>query len=193
MHDGCRNIAVEAGWRLKALLRTRRFHSSAALVPLYKSQILSFIESRTIGIHHAAPSALKCIDRIQERFLRAIGISSQETIVEYRLAPLSCRRVVAILGFSYRIAHGLAPQCLCDLFPKAAVRRVCSSTRGSGVRHDLQLKEMIALEGAHRCVSPLCFRFGNNVEYAASARCEGSIREDMSARHSARFGPGSQI
>ena len=34
MHDAARNIAVESGWRLKTLLRTRQFHSTADLVRL---------------------------------------------------------------------------------------------------------------------------------------------------------------
>ena len=48
MHNAARNVAVEAGWRLKTLLRTRRFHTKSELIKLYKSQILSLIESRTV-------------------------------------------------------------------------------------------------------------------------------------------------
>ena len=46
MHDACRELAVEAGWRLKALLRCRKHHSKGEMFRLYKAQILSFIESR---------------------------------------------------------------------------------------------------------------------------------------------------
>ena len=98
MHDAARNVAVEAGWRLKTLLRTRRFHTKSELIRLYKSQILSFIESRTVGIHHAAPSVPACVDRVQKHFLREIQVTCIEALVEWRLAPLGCRRTMAMLG-----------------------------------------------------------------------------------------------
>ena len=48
-------IAREAGWRLKAILRPRRFFDRRELVNLYKSQILSYIEAGKSAIYHAAP------------------------------------------------------------------------------------------------------------------------------------------
>ena len=54
MHDACRELAVEAGWRLKSLIRSRKFHATKEMFRLYKAQILSFIESRTAGIHWLA-------------------------------------------------------------------------------------------------------------------------------------------
>ena len=49
MHEGARAIAVEAGWRLQAALRPGRFFSAPEVVRLYKSLVLSFIESGTPG------------------------------------------------------------------------------------------------------------------------------------------------
>ena len=64
MHEAVNEVAAEAGWRLKSLLRTRKFHILAEMPRLYKAHILSFVESRTAGLHHAAPSSLQAIDRI---------------------------------------------------------------------------------------------------------------------------------
>ncbi len=160
MHDAARNIAVESGWRLKTLLRTRRFHSTADLVRLYKSQILSFIESRTVGIHHAAPSVLACVDRVQRRFLREVGVSSFDALVCWRLAPLSCRRTIAMLGLLYRVAHNLAPECLCQLFERENRIREGVPTRGAELRHDLRFKEFISIPSSGRHTDTLrrsCF------------------------------------
>ena len=150
MHNAARNVAVEAGWRLKTLLRTRRFHTKSELIKLYKSQILSFIESRTVGIHHAAPSVLACVDRVQRRFLREIDTTSFEALVNWRLAPLGCRREMAMLGLLYRIAHKIAPPCLCQLFEREHRIRTGIPTRGAELLHDLQFKTFIAIPSSGR-------------------------------------------
>ena len=145
MHDAARNLAVESGWRLKSLLRTRRFHNTAKLFWLCKSQILSFIESRTAGLHHAAPSVLASVDRIQRRFLSEIGMSNLEALENWRLAPLACRRSIAMLGLLYRIAHQLAPECLCQLFEREHRLRNGLPTRAAEFRHNLRFKEFISI------------------------------------------------
>ena len=150
MHDAARNVAVESGWRLKTLLRTRRFHNTIDLMKLYKSQILSYIESRTVGIHHAAPSVLACVDRVQHRFLREVGVSSFDALVHWRLAPLLCRRTIAMLGLLYRVAHNLAPECLCRLFAREHRVREGLPTRGAELQHDLRFKEFISIPSSGR-------------------------------------------
>ena len=117
MHDAARNVAVEAGWRFVKLLRTQRFHTNSELIKLYKSQILSFIESRTVGIHHAAPSVLACVDRVQRRFLREIDTTSFEALVNWRLQ---------LFEREHRIRTGIP-------------------TRGAELFHDLQFKIFIAI------------------------------------------------
>ena len=74
VHAAARGIATDAGWRLQTLLRARSFFNTPELMHLYKSQILSYFESGTPGIYHAAASVLAPVDRIQERFLRKIGL-----------------------------------------------------------------------------------------------------------------------
>ena len=108
MHEAIAKLAVDAGWRLQALLRTRRFHSTSSLIRLYKAQILSFLEAATPAIVHAAPSQLDRIDRIQRRFIREIGVSEYEALSKYKVAPLETRRDIAMLGLLQSVALGLA-------------------------------------------------------------------------------------
>ena len=68
MFDAAIEFAGVAGWRLKTLLRAQRYYEKVALVGLYKSHILSFIEGATPALYHAAPNVLKIIDEIQHNF-----------------------------------------------------------------------------------------------------------------------------
>ena len=117
MHEAACDVATEAGWRLAALLKVRRFFSIPEIFVLYKAQVLSYIESRTPGLYHAAPSVLDRIDRVQRRFLRVVGFTELEALELYRLAPLPCRRDMAMLGVLHKISLGLAPSQLAALFP----------------------------------------------------------------------------
>ena len=155
MHSACQTIATEAGWILKTLLRTRRFHSTAQLVKLYKCQILSYIESRTEGMHHAATTTLDCIDRVQRRYLQEVGISTAEALVNWKLAPLSYRRAIAMLGLLYRIAMGLAPQPLSELFRRVEGFR--GSTRSAERRHRFQFAEFGLMGGRTEHFRHSCF------------------------------------
>ena len=142
MHTAAREIATEAGWRLQTLLRARAFFTTPELMHLYKAQVLSFIESSTPGIYHAAASVLSRVDRVQDRFLRNVGLDDVSALVDYRLAPLCARRDIAMLGVLHKIALGKAPKPLAALFPLIGVvdepmaqRRV----RGWKPRHSRQL------------------------------------------------------
>ena len=135
---------------MKTLLRTIRFHTKSELIRLYKSQILSFIESRTVGIHHAAPSVLACVDRVQKRFLIEVQTTSLEASVDWRLAPLGCRRTMAMLGLLYKIAHNIAPPCLCELFDREDRIRTGIPTIGAELHHGLQFKTFISLPSSGR-------------------------------------------
>ena len=84
---------------------------------LYKSQILSYIESSTPGIYHAAPSVLQRVDHVQERFLSHVGLCERVALMDYRLAPLAARRDMAMLGVLHKIVLGQAPAPLAALFP----------------------------------------------------------------------------
>ena len=77
MHSAARRIAHEAGWQFKTLLASQRFLTLQELMRLYKAQILLFIESSAAALHNAAPSALERVDRVQARFLRELGLTSE--------------------------------------------------------------------------------------------------------------------
>ena len=126
MRTAARNIATEAGWRLQRLLKARRFFTIPELVRLYKAQILSYIESSTPGIYHAATSVLSCVDRVQGRFLREIGLNELQALTDWKLAPLCSRRDMAMLGALHKLNLGRAPQQLCDLFPLVGAPREIS-------------------------------------------------------------------
>ena len=89
------------------------------MVNLYKSLVLSYIESGTAAYYHAAVSVLLPIDRVQRRLLRELGLSEREALERYKLAPLETRRDIAMLGLLHRISIGQAPLQLTELFPRA--------------------------------------------------------------------------
>ncbi len=156
MRDAAQEVAREAGWKVRSILRCRRFYSTPELVKLYKSQVLSFIESRTAALHHAAPSVLDVIDRVQRRFLREVGLTELEALERYRLAPLPIRRDIAMLGLIHRVCHGYAPAPLAELFERREVPQLqaIAATRGSKGRHDKQLMDFIGMGGHTETLAP---------------------------------------
>ena len=75
MHVAACEVATEAGWRLQAILKVKSVFNTQEIFQMYKAQVLAFIESRTPGLYHAAPSVLNRIDRVQRRFLRELGFT----------------------------------------------------------------------------------------------------------------------
>ncbi len=141
MHDAINKLAVDAGWRLRALLRSRRFHTRVASVRLYKAQVLSFLEAATPAMAHAAPSLLDRIDRVQRRFLREIGLSEVDALQYFGLAPLDTRRNIAMLGLLHKVALGIAHPELMAMFPRAPPPKRTLWTNTFGARHSKQLFE----------------------------------------------------
>ena len=43
MESAVQELVQEAGWKLRTLLRTARFHDDTKLVDLYKSKLLSYV------------------------------------------------------------------------------------------------------------------------------------------------------
>ena len=142
MHSAAKRVATEAGWRLTNLLRARRFFTVPEVMRLYKAQILSFIESSTAALYHAAPSTLEKVDRVQHRLLRELGLTEAEALTDYRLAPLCSRRDVAMLGLLHKVNLNLAPPQLQKLFAKvgkASEPLWKHRLRGWRALHDKQL------------------------------------------------------
>ena len=148
MNVACREIAQEARWRLNTLLRARRFHTCRELVKLYKTHILSYLESGTPAVYHAAPYNLHLIDHIQEVFLRELGISDEVALADFNLAPLNTRRDIAMLGLIHRTTLNLGPPQFKEWFVLnyAVQARV---TRLQARRHSRQLID--PCDGSHTC------------------------------------------
>ena len=144
MHVGTRKIAIEAGWRLQAVLRPRRFFTTPELFRLYKSLVVSFIESGTPGYFHAADSVLDCIDRVQRRFLREMDMPEEAALINFRLAPLRARRGMAILGFLHRVNLDQVSDQIKAMFPQIGQRpdigdHIPARVRGATAWHNRQL------------------------------------------------------
>ena len=143
MHKAVRKLAVQGGWRLRALLRVRRFFSLALLVMMYKSQILSYLEAGIVAFIHAPPSTMEPLDRIQRRFLREIGLTEAEALQRFNLAPFHSRRHMAALGLLHKRILGILPGPIAEMFPFESSVRGCHRTRLWEARHDRQLRDPI--------------------------------------------------
>ena len=139
-------IARDASWKLSSILRTQKYFSIGELVGLYKSKILSFIECKTAAVYHACGTHLSLLDRIQRRFLREIGVSEMDALMEFNLAPLSTRRDLAMLGLVHRTVLREGPVQFQNFFRLSEPRTAGYRTRGSSSRHSRQLEEV---RGAH--------------------------------------------
>ena len=116
MEVAVNQLLVDAGWKLKMLLRTKRFYTDGDLVMLYKAHLLSFIEYRTPAIYHACQEHLNKVDRVQTKFIADAGINEIEALMNFNLAPLSARRDMAMLGLIHRTALGKGPKHFRGIF-----------------------------------------------------------------------------
>lgn len=96
MKDTIEEVVVAAGWKIKMLVRSKRYYTDAELAGLYKAHLLSYLEYRTSAIYHAKREELWRLDRVQKKFLEDIGIDELTAIMEFNLAPLEARRDMAI-------------------------------------------------------------------------------------------------
>jgi hypothetical protein len=120
MADAIEELVSAASWKLRTLIRTRRFYTHADLVILYKAHLLSFIEYRTPAIYHATRVLIRRVDTIQRRFLNDVGVDEVKALVDFHLAPLSTRRDIAMLGLIHRTALGKGPPQFQEHFRKHA-------------------------------------------------------------------------
>ena len=143
MHAAVREVAVQAGWRVKALLRVQRFFSTWELVMLFKAQVLSYIESGVVAFFHAPATTMAPVDRLLLRFLRAIGLSEEDAALQYNLMPLQTRRHLSALGLLHRRVLGKAPAPIEELLPFAPAGRLVLLTRLTSHLHDKQIEDPI--------------------------------------------------
>jgi len=194
MSDAVSQLVAEAGWKLRTLLRTRRFYSDAELIMLYKAHLLSFLEYRTPAIYHATKSILERLDAVQTRFLRKAGVDEVEALVHFQLAPLSVRRDIAMLGLIHRTALGKGPHHFNDIFPTSTRnvegRPMVEDARHT-LRHPMVRRSALGLAAIYNRL-PLSFVrsttvsvFQHNLQEFVKARaCAGCVdwRESLSPR-----------
>ena len=109
-------LVSSAGWKLRTLLRTRRFYTDADLIVLYKAHLLSYLEYRTPAIYHATRVVISRLDAVQNRFLRDVGVDDVTALVNFHLAPLPTRRDIAMLGLIHRTILGKGPSQFTEFF-----------------------------------------------------------------------------
>ena len=142
MGGALHSLVNEASWKLVSILRAGRHFTTAEMVGLYKSKLLSYIECRTPAIYHACTTHLAPLDQIQKRFLREIGVSELDALVHFKLAPLEVRRDIAMLGVIHRAVLGKGPQQLQRFFQPVDRPGAAYHTRLAARRHSRQLEEM---------------------------------------------------
>ena len=140
MADAISEIVAAAGWKLKTLLRTRRYYTDSDLIVLCKAHLLSYLEYRTPAIYHATRAVLGRLDAVQTRFLKDIGVDEVTALIEFRLAPLCVHRHIAMLGLIHRTTLGKGPDQFQDFFKR--------DPQGYGTLRDPR----------HACKSPLIKR-----------------------------------
>jgi len=116
-----------------------RFYNKAEMVQLYKSHV-PVLEFFIPAVFHAANSLLELLDKVQDRFLREVGLTDEEALVGYNLAPLRSRRDMAGLGLIHRTVLG----CGAEHFEKwfyLSGRQPAYNTRLQERRHNKQLYE----------------------------------------------------
>ena len=137
MSSTVEELARTCRWKLRAILRTKRYNTSARLISLYKTQLLSFIEYRTAAIYHVCDTALALLDDVQDKILKVAGITKTEALNDHRLAPLSVRRDIAMLGLIHRTVIGRGPAHFRSVFKADVHARMA----GAG-KHRLQLQPL---------------------------------------------------
>lgn len=133
------SAATKAGAKLRALLRARRYYSTADLFNQYKAHVLSLLEFPTAAIYHASNSVLDGIDSVQRRFLRELQITAKDSFLNFGLAPLQLRRDIAMLGLLHKVVLGQAHSGFSSLFPPCPSDPPRYFTRLQARKHSRQL------------------------------------------------------
>ena len=110
-------LVHDASWKVTSVLRGRTYQTRVELIAVYKAKVLSYIESRTPALYHAADTVLARLDAVQRRFLRELGITEAQALLDHSLAPLETRRDIAMLGVIHRAALKLGPPQLHGFSP----------------------------------------------------------------------------
>ena len=80
--------------------------------PTASRNLCKFTNRRSFRLLSTAP--LQC-DAVQRRFRRECGLSDEEALPHFNLAPLETRRDIAMLGLTHRSARDTLRKCFCPL------------------------------------------------------------------------------
>ncbi len=118
MDTECDTVASAANWKLRTVMKTRRFHTEIEMFQLFKSHVLPSLEYRTPAIYHASATVLDKVDSVQRVFLRDMSISAEDALMNksFNLAPLGMRRDIAMLGAIHRAVLKKGPKQLRKCF-----------------------------------------------------------------------------
>ena len=142
MAGAVQKLVNEVRWKVKTLLRSAQYHTVEELVTFYKSKVLGFIEYRTPAIDHATDTVLKKLDAVQKNFLKDVGLTEKDALLNWNLAPLETRRDIAMLGLLHRTALGKGPKHFARFFRLSSCQRHGYWTRLAERRHCKQLDEV---------------------------------------------------
>ena len=115
------------------------------LFSLYKSHILPFIESGMSAYYHAHPSILKLIDEIQDSFCESMHISKRDAMLDFNLAPLALRRDIEMLGILHKVALGIAPMPLQELFKQNSCDLQSFGFHNGTIFHSRKLRDSVGV------------------------------------------------
>ena len=141
MHSAVQKAAGKARAKLHAVLKTKRYYTTADLVLQFKTHVLCLLETVTPAVYHASSTALAPLDKVLETFCREVDLSKEEAFLRYNLAPLPLRKDVAMLGLLHKCTLKKAHPRLQALFPPAPPQQAAYRTRHAGKRHTKQLLE----------------------------------------------------
>ena len=125
---------------MASILRTARFFTDGELVNIYKRTLLSYLEYRTAAIYHACDIILAPSDKFHNKFLTEVGILAEDALFHFNLAPLTCRRDMAMLGLIHRCTLGKGPNHFKEVFKRSTAQR--RNTRAGSTEHDKQPVDM---------------------------------------------------
>ena len=118
-----------------------------SLVSLYKAQVLPTLEFPTPAVYHCTATTLDELDRVQKRFLKTVGLTNEEALLRYNLAPLQTRRDLAMLGLIHRTTLGQGAEHFQKWFFLDTRPGHLYATRHQEKKHDKQLWDY--LDGNH--------------------------------------------
>ena len=141
MADEVQRIKKKTMPKIKAILAHRHFFDTRGLMHQYKAHALCQLEMSASAIYHAADSHLIVLDKMQQFFIRELGLTEEHAFLQHNLAPLALRRNIAVLGLLHRIQLGEAHDDFSKLF-EPLVQQHSRSTRHNARRHGRQFREV---------------------------------------------------